>query len=174
MTVDHSDEDMLSEVLRDLRRFVKRLGLPAYKHHLYDDIIQDTLIVVHRKWDNLKQLDTHRRTGWVCNAMFNVTRNTTRAELRRTDAWQRLASIAFEHPEIKEYFDRADDTRIGALSSALNTLNPLDRRLLIDHIWAGHSYTELATANNLTETAVRHRLSRARHNARKSMLHKET
>jgi RNA polymerase sigma factor (sigma-70 family) len=172
MAVDHSDEDILNGILGDLQRFVKRLGLPAHKHHLYDDIIQDTLIVVHRKWDNLKDLNADRRTGWVCIAMFNVTRNTARAELRRTDAWQRLAD-AFEHPEVLEYFDRADGNLTDALSSALNTLNPLDRKLLVDHIWAGHNHTELATANNLTETAVRHRLSRARHAARETALHKE-
>jgi RNA polymerase sigma factor (sigma-70 family) len=175
MAIDHDNEDMLNGVLCDLQRFVRRLGLPVHLHHLYDDIVQETLIIVHQKWVTLTGFDPHVRTGWACNAMFNVTRNTNRAELRQTQAWQRLAHHAFENTEVKEYFDSPENDHIDILNNALNILSPLDRKLLIDHVWAGHSITELAKANNLTETAVRHRLSRARRTARQhGHLTKET
>jgi DNA-directed RNA polymerase specialized sigma24 family protein len=175
MSVNHDNEDLLTSVLHDLQRFVIRLGLPAHQHHLYDDIIQDTMILVHHKWATLSALDPAHRTGWVCNAMFNVTRNTNRAELRQTQAWQRLTNNAFENLEVKEYFDRPNDDHTSVLTNALSVLSVLDRKLLVDRVWAGHSITELATANNLTETAVRHRLSRARRAARlQSLLTDET
>jgi RNA polymerase sigma factor (sigma-70 family) len=174
MTVNNDNEDLLNGVLCDLRRFVNRLGLPVHLNHLKDDIIQDTLILVHRKWETLTGFDPHVRTGWVCNAMFNVTRNTTRAEIRETQAWERLTNIAFENLEVKEYFDRPNDAHIDLLTNALNMLSILDRKLLVDHVWAGHSITELAEAHNLTETAIRQHLSRARQTARqKSRLPKE-
>lgn len=166
MAVNHVNEDLLNSVLCDLRRFVKRLGLPVHLHHLYDDIIQDTMILVHRKWVTLTGLDPAQRTGWVCNAMFNVARNSTRAQLRQTQAWERLTNTAFENAQVKEYFDRPQDDHADVLTIALNALSVLDRKLLIDHVWAGHSITELATTNNLTETAIRHRLTRARQTAR--------
>jgi DNA-directed RNA polymerase specialized sigma24 family protein len=127
MTVEHDNEDLLAGILVDLKRFARRLGLPVHLHHLYDDIIQDTMILVHRKWATLMELDAHLRTGWVCNAMFNVTRNTTRAEVRQTQAWERLTNTAFENAEVKEYFDRADGahTDIPSTSSASSTENSL-------------------------------------------------
>ncbi len=169
MAVNNDKEDLLSNVLADLQRFVKRLGLPVHLHHLYDDIIQDTMILVHRKWETLSGLDAQQRTGWVCNAMFNVTRNTSRAEVRQTQAWERLANTAFENGEVKEYFDRLDDARIDVLSKALDTLSVLDRELLVGHVWAGQSITELAEAHNLTKTAIRQRLTRARNAARRNI-----
>ena len=63
MTIDHVNEDMFNGILCDLQRFVKRLGLPVHLHHLYDDIIQETLILVHCKWETLTGLDPHVRTG---------------------------------------------------------------------------------------------------------------
>jgi DNA-directed RNA polymerase specialized sigma24 family protein len=81
--------------------------------------------------------------------------------------WQRLANTTFANSEVKEYFDRPNDNHSDVLTAALNTLSPLDRQLLVDRVWAGHSISELAAANNLTEVAFRHRLSRARQTARK-------
>jgi DNA-directed RNA polymerase specialized sigma24 family protein len=172
VAVNHDDEDMLNSILSELQRFVRRLGLPVHQHHLYDDIIQETLILVHRKWAALRCLNLHQRTGWACNALFNVTRNTNRAELRQTQAWQRLTKTAFENVEVKEYFDGPQDDHTDILTNALNVLSVLDRKLLVDHVWAGRTITELATSNNLTETAVRHRLTRARQAARRASLSK--
>jgi RNA polymerase sigma factor (sigma-70 family) len=166
MAIDHDNEDILARILVDLRRFVKRLGLPVHLHHLYDDIIQDTLILIHRKWETLTGLDPYARTGWACNAMFNVTRNTTRTELRQTQAWERLTTTAFENTEVKEYFDHPDDDHTDALNNILSALSVTDRKLLVDHVWAGHSITEIAVANGMTEAAVRQRLARARRTAR--------
>jgi DNA-directed RNA polymerase specialized sigma24 family protein len=134
MAVNSSEDDTINKILGDRQRFVKRLGLPADQHHLYDDIIQDTMIVVHGKLASLKDLDPQERTGWVCNAMFNVTRNTRRKELRRTQAWQRLAETAFEIVEVREYFDRSDGNQIDVLLVALKSLNSLDRQLLVNRI----------------------------------------
>ena len=170
MGVNHDNEDILASILKDLQRFVKRLGLPVHQHHLYDDIIQDTMILVHRRWEILTGLDPSARTGWACNAMFNVTRNTTRADLRQTLAWQRLVVASSQNDEVEEYFDRPNEHLTDALTKALSVLSVLDRKLLVDHVWAGHSVTELAATYNLTETAIRHRLTRARHTAAKTAL----
>ncbi len=52
-----ADEALLAMVLDDANQFVRHLRLPAEQHHLYDDIVQDTMIVAHRNLNLLHTLE---------------------------------------------------------------------------------------------------------------------
>lgn len=162
-----ADDSVLDAILDDANHFVQRLRLPPKHHHLYDDIVQDTMIVAHERLDRLCRLDAAGLRGWTISTVFLVARNTQRAELRRTAAWVRLRD-AFQHATVRGYFDQPDDEHADQLYRALAGLSQLDRTLIIGQVWEGRSVAELAAHHGLTLNAVRHRLTRARATARKN------
>lgn len=164
---DVADEALLALMLDDANQFVRYLRLPAAQNHLYDDIVQDTMIVAHRNLPLLRTLEPGPRCGWTRATMFLVARNTQRAELRRTATWQRLRD-AFQRDTVRSHFDQPGDDRSDHLARALAVLSDLERQLLIGQVWAGLTTAELATQHGLTPKAVEHRITRARTTARKS------
>jgi RNA polymerase sigma factor (sigma-70 family) len=164
-----SGPDVLAAVKRDADRFVRRLGLPAEQQHLYDDIVQDTLIVADRKLASLVRFDPPALSSWTYATVFLVTRGSKRAEVRRTAAWARVRD-AFINDEVRAVFDRDGEANADLLAGALSVLTERDRRLLTGQVWDGQSTTELAASTGLSEANVRQRLSRARKLARESGL----
>lgn len=154
-----ADDAVLAQVLDDANHFVRHLRFPADQHHLYDDIVQDTMLIVHARISTLVLLDLGARRSWTRNTMFFVARNTQRAELRRTATWERLRD-AFQHDAIREQFERPDDTLTARFANAFCQLSALEQGLLIGSIWAGHSNAELAEQHQLTAKAVLHRITR--------------
>lgn len=161
-----ADAELLALVLDDANHFVRYLRLPTEQHHLYDDIVQDTMIVAHRNLTMLRTLEPGPRCGWTRATMFLVARNTKRAELRRTATWQRL-SDAFQRDTVRSHFDQPGDDRSDHLAHALAALSELDRQLLVQQVWNGLTTAELATQHGLTPAAVRNRLTRVRSTVRK-------
>ena len=168
-----ADDSVLASVLQEANRFVRRLNLPKHQHHFYDDIVQDTMIVVYRKRAVLETLDAPARISWLHAIMFNTTRNTTREELRRTSTYKRLWEEAFEKPEVKAYLDGQGDSASCVLDRALSALSELDRKLLAGRVLEGQTYDELAKRNSMTVVNVRLRLSRARAAARRAAFEEE-
>lgn len=101
--------------------------------------------------------------------MFFVARNTRRAELRRTAAWERLCD-AFEHDTIREQFDEPDDILTDRFATAFGQLSDLDRQLFIGSVWGGLTFAKLAEQHHLTPNAVHHRITRARKKFRESLV----
>ncbi len=159
------DLSLLEEILSDANRIVRLLRLPSNQHSLYDDVVQDTMIVVLRNIDMLRTFEPDRRRAWVYGTMFLVARNTQRSEFRRTAAWVRLRD-AFHHETVGRYFDQAVDDQAERLLAALQLLDELDRQLLVGRIWAGFSVAELAKQHNLTTRVIYYRTNRARQTAR--------
>jgi RNA polymerase sigma factor (sigma-70 family) len=168
-----TDAEVLACIKRDATGFVRRLGLPSWKHHLYDEIVQDTLMVADRRLTALVSLDPAALRSWTYTTVFLVARNTERAEMRRTAVWKRLRD-AFVNDNVRAVFDQQDDANAELLAGALSVLTEADRQLLIRQIWEGLSTAELAASTGLSEENVRQRLSRARKLARESGLHKES
>jgi len=164
-TVDVADDALLALVLDHANQFVRQLRLPVEQHHLYDDIVQDTMIVAHRNLTMLRTLELGPRCGWIKATMFLVARNTQRAELRRTTTWERLRD-AFHRGSVRRHFDQAGDDRSDHLAHAFVLLNDLDRELLVSQVWNGLTTAELATQHGLTPAAVRNRLTRVRSTVR--------
>lgn len=160
-----TDLDTVRAVLEIARRLVRQLRLPYEHHHLYDDIVQDTMLIALSKLALIERLDPAARIAWVRRTMFFVTRNTQRAELRRTAVWQRFRDVCTD-TSVLLYFDQPSSSTDESLASALETLSELDQRLLIGQVWQGLSARELAARSGLTEKAVYHRLTRARNTLR--------
>ena len=92
----------LDEFLAGVERRAFRMAELALSHREDAmDVVQDTMIIAHDRLAALAVLEPGARRSWTRNAMFFVARNTRRAELRRTAAWERLRD-AFDHDAISE------------------------------------------------------------------------
>lgn len=165
---DAEESALLEAIFREANCLVRGLRLSAKDRHFYDDIVQDTMIVVLRNIDAVIGSSPERRRGWIFATMFLVTRNTQRAEIRRTAMWERLRA-AFRHPTVRNYFDEDGADRVDLLLRALSVLSDLDRELVIGHAWSGYTATELASLYRLTPRAVQQRITRARTKARRQV-----
>ena len=161
--------DTVAELLGIAERLARQLRLPYEHQHLYDDIVQDTMLVVLANLAVVDTLDPGARVGWVRRTMFYVTRNTQRSELRRTAAWHRFRDVCID-TSVAHYFDQHPSSTDESLTAALGLLSELDQRLVVEQVWQGFSARELAARNGLTEKAVRHRLTRARTTLRENLL----
>ena len=158
-------DPVVATLLKFADEMVRRLRLPVEHQHLYDDIVQDTIVVALRKLDVLRPLEPDGQRAWLYTTMFLVARNSRRAEFRRTAAFERIRN-AFHAEDVRSYFDQAPDNRAEHLLIALASLGDLDRALLFEQVWTGYTVKELAIRHGLTPKAVYHRMERARAVAR--------
>lgn len=163
-----SDDVILARALQHANTFVRRLGLPASQHLLYDDIVQEAMVIALRKVRMIGDLEQEDFARWVRSTVFLVARNATRSEFRRTLAWGRLQG-AFKHESMRVNFAVYQDGHTEALASAFAAVAPLDRALLLGKLWDGLTTVELAARHGLTAKAVERRIARARIVVRKKL-----
>ena len=168
ITTPHSSDDLelVESLLREANFLVRRLRLPSNQRHLYDDIVQETMLIALRKIRVLAEFESERRSRWIFATMLLVSRNAKRSEARRNAMCERFRGV-FRHDTTCNYFDRTSDDRFEQLGRALVSLGELDRDLIIGHAWSGFSAAELASQHHMTTKSVQHRISRARATARK-------
>lgn len=100
--------------------------------------------------------------------LYGIAHNVLRTHLRR-----RIDTGAFERHQTVDW-DAVDDrldagARRAELRSALSSLSPSERDLLLLVAWEGLSPSEAGRALGLTPTAARSRLHRARRHAQTSL-----
>jgi RNA polymerase sigma-70 factor (ECF subfamily) len=126
---------------------------------LAEDAVQETYLRAFRKLAGLS--DPAAFPGWLKRVAVNVARN----ERRR----RRLTFVDPDRlPDRREPANDDDPIR-AALAAALVRLDPAERRLLERHYRGGWSTARLADAENVSESALRKRLQRARDRLRKDI-----
>jgi RNA polymerase sigma factor (sigma-70 family) len=167
MSQVQSTDLLLAESMLVAGRFVRRLDVPS---QCRDDILQEAAIVVWKRIDWLSKCDEKHRKSWVRGVVYFTARNHQSAEFRRTSGWRRLRD-SYEHEAIAERiggFGGGVSELAEVLTLVLSALKQQDRDLLLGQVWDGLSTAELGVKFDLSECAVRQRLSRARTLARNS------
>jgi RNA polymerase sigma-70 factor (ECF subfamily) len=152
-------ESLYREVNTRLAAFVR----PQAPRFLVEDIVQDTWMVVWRRWASLP-MKLDQRRAWV----FGVAKKVApRAVLRA------LRQI----PVGVEVFEGLTDTRVDdplsvylsgeAARALLSTLSDGERDAVILHVLFGMTVNEIAEELVCSTTAVTTRLERARRRARR-------
>jgi RNA polymerase sigma-70 factor (ECF subfamily) len=118
-----------------------------------DDLVEETLLVVWRRIDNVPD---DAELPWMIGVARNVLRNARRSQYRRTNFESRLSS-APDDPS-------AEDQVIADASvrDALISLNDDDREVLMLNAWDGLDTHALGVALSITTNAAAVRLTRAR------------
>ena len=153
-------KDILTTVFTSLRKnFLKQAQRILASEEDAEDVVQDAFCKLWRSDYTLK-------TTNEAEALARTTiRNLSLDELRKQEVRPQfsldterdtvLQRSALEEIEIREHFEQVE-TIIEA------ELSPSERRVMHLKEYEGHSFEEIAEMMNLTEAAVRMKLSRAR------------
>lgn len=134
------------------------------------DVVADTFLVAWRRHGEIP--DEPATLPWLYGVARRVLANQRRAHHRRTRLHDRLRT------EFIGFVDDADGTehaeQFRQVASALAALSIDDAELLRLTAWEGLSPTELATTMDLTPSAVRQRLRRARQRLRQQLASRDS
>jgi RNA polymerase sigma-70 factor (ECF subfamily) len=99
--------------LRLVRRWVRRFGVPS---HDIDDVVQEVFLVLHRHWDEMKQIEP------IATWLYGVTRRVC-SNYRRSTARRRV-----------DLLPTCDDRMFCAVPDPHN--RSLDEALAVARAWA--------------------------------------
>jgi RNA polymerase sigma-70 factor (ECF subfamily) len=128
------------------------LQLYAYLGDLGDaqDVVQEAFCRAFARWSSIRRYDDP--VAWVRRVAWNLATSKLR---RRTTA------LRFLMRQREETFEGPDPDRV-ALTRALATLPPEQRRAVVMHYMAQMSVAEIAAYEGVAEGTVKSRLSRGR------------
>ena len=131
--------------------YVRRLLAPLDSAAL-DDVIEETLLVV---WRRLDEVPVGSERAWIIGVARHILQNTKRSWFRRHAAESRVQAPLL--------LASAEDQMVATLSlrEALAQLTDEDRDVLLMKVWDGLSNEEIAVTISLSVGAVAVKLSRA-------------
>jgi RNA polymerase sigma-70 factor (ECF subfamily) len=117
-----------------------------------DDLVEETLLVVWRRLDDVPQ---EAELPWMIGVARNVLRNARRSQYRRSNFEATLPEPA-DDPSAEDYV--IADTSVR---EALTALTDDDREVLMLNAWDGLDTHALGVALSITTNAAAVRLTRA-------------
>jgi len=150
MNADARFRALFNEMYPALRRYAHHRGLSPSDS---DDLVAEVFTVVWRRIDEVPA----DSTPWMFAVARNVLRNTRRSEVRRIRMITRLPRLEPQLPP-----DPTPDHDVDRVRSALASLDPRDRELLMLVAWDELTPGQAATALGWPAGATRVRLHRAR------------
>jgi len=129
-----------------------------------DDVTQDTFTKAYSALGSLTP--SHRVLPWL----YRIATNTALDHLRRRRRfrWIHMTAIADtpDEPQMQDEHGRVPERE--HIQAVLRGLPPENAIALLLHAVEGYSYTEIAEIQNVTMTAVRSRIARARASFRRA------
>jgi RNA polymerase sigma-70 factor (ECF subfamily) len=149
------DEDRFTRLVREhspaIGNYLRRRLYPLTPADL-DDLVEETLLVV---WRRLDDVPTDAELPWMIGVARNVLRNARRSKHRR---------LAFEATLQPPRHDASAEESVIAdttVREALGSLEEDDREFLLLHAWDGLDTHELGKLFAISTNAAAVRLSRA-------------
>lgn len=135
-------------------RLVGALGLFCGDRQIAEDLAQDAIVQLCRKWDEVRDLD--RPDRWLFTVAFNLARSHHRRRGVARAAYRLLGGGWFVESRPTDSLDDGIDLR-----QALDRLHPTDRQIVVMRHHLGFDATEIAAELGMAPGTVRSRLSRA-------------
>ncbi|WP_433496305.1 SigE family RNA polymerase sigma factor [Sphaerimonospora sp. CA-214678] len=148
-------EDEFSRYAREARPALRRAAFRlSADWHEAEDIVQRTLIAIHRHWDMLERRD--RIAGYARTIMIRLIRSD-----RRAHRWSReILHERLPEPEpAPDPYAPVIDRLL--LMNALATLGSRQRAAVVLRFWADRSVAETASAMGSEGSTVRSQTARA-------------
>jgi RNA polymerase sigma factor (sigma-70 family) len=123
------------------------------------DLLAEVFAVVWKRRADVPA-DEPMRTGWIFGVARGVLANHHRSSRRRYALADKLRR------QLASDEGAAPSEHLEAVRSALATLDPADRDLLLLVAWDGLTAVEIAAMHDLAPATVRQRISRARRRLR--------
>jgi RNA polymerase sigma-70 factor, ECF subfamily len=146
-------EELVAAHSAAIANYLRRRLYPLSSEDL-DDLVEETLVVLWRRVDDVPTGDAER--PWVIGVARHVLHNAHRAHRRRQRHEARLRPVA---PS-----SSAEDEAVADLAGrdALEAMGEADRDLLRLHFWDGIDVHGLAVVLGVSSNAAGTRLSRAK------------
>ncbi|MDD9347996.1 RNA polymerase sigma factor [Mumia sp.] len=128
------------------------------------DLVAETFLVAWRRWDAIPSGDESRL--WLYGVARHVRSNAERSGRRRERLGERLRQQLSETSDAHPSDDVAEHS---AVRTALQRLGAADRELLMLSAWEELEPREIARVLEISPSAVRTRLSRARRRLRDAL-----
>lgn len=146
---------LYDDVHGDLLRFVRRRVDPTHA----EDVVSEVMLVAWRRLDDVPS-DLSSARAWLFGVARHTLLNTGRRERKQETLPVRLADAA---PALTDGGHSADlvATRID-IATAWRALNPVHQEALALAVFDGLNASEAAVVLDISPTAFRLRLSRAR------------
>jgi len=146
---DGAFEAYFAERVAGLRRFAYLL---TGNWHDAEDVVQTAFVRLYSVWHRV-QRDT--ADAYVRQVVVNVFLSTKRGQRNR----ERPVAVVPDRPVAGDGTASADDRL--AVGTALGTLTPSQRAVVVLRFWEGLSVAETATALGVSEGTVKSQLHRA-------------
>ena len=150
--------DALPHHLAALRRLARQTLAARYAYVDPDDVVQDVIVRVVRRWPMLRFADERALAGYLHRAVVNRARDAQRQAPRWVDA--ELDGMHSPRPSALDAMMSAECHRRCAL--ALRQLRAGDQRVVLGRVVQSMSYQELAVrTGHSTADAARKATGRA-------------
>lgn len=162
-TIDASFSEMVADQHRQLRGFVRALGVDP---EWVDDLAQETFLVAWRERDSF---DRQRDVGkWLRGIARNLVRNELRKESRRQRILHEgLSELLAKTPEATAGNEAWEQCQVPALRDCVEQLAPKSRQIVIGRYSDGWKAPDLADHLGMTAASVRQALMRIRSQLKK-------
>lgn len=155
--------------------FARRLVPPSLRHRFREsDLVQDTLMIAHKKRDELAHLDPTARGRVLVGILRNVARDRVRAahrhqrDARREERQCRFTEevgVGIERALTDPGPDPASEAarleQLRAVAAAVAGLRDDQREAFELHFFDGLSHAQVAARTGLTDGQVKHALRAA-------------
>lgn len=138
-----------------------------------EDVLQDSYIKAWKKFD---EYDSSKKfVNWMTTIVRNTAIDSSRAKNRKLNAFSidttavvNNKSVSFAIPDAsQDLFKNYEQNDLAInIENAINSL-PKDLKAVMIPLSSGHSYVEIATMTNISVSAVRARVHRAKQILRK-------
>jgi len=129
------------------------------------EVAATVFVAAHDNFDLVGELPEGRARGWLLRVAAHKTADAFRSERRQTTLTERAASQPAEaqsNPEDKTIATAEQSRIVGQVRDVLANLGRKDRAVLELHVFYRMGGNELADELNISPTAARIRLMRAR------------
>ncbi|MGL4941693.1 MAG: RNA polymerase sigma factor [Thermoguttaceae bacterium] len=157
------DAEAFGTIVRQYQSLVSGVLFSATgDFHQSEDLTQETFLIAWRKLDELRNHESI--AAWLCTIARNLVNHAHRKPtiLAQPTSEQNTESQSFLSPEASPDTEILRREQSDLVWAAIGDLDEKYRETLVLYYRTGQSVREIATAQHLTEEAVRQRLARAR------------
>lgn len=161
----NSDDSKLLEELysSEYQTLINYAGYILYNSDYVEDVVQETFAIAVQKIADLQS--SNNQVGWLYRTLQNVVRNKNRDLQKPNKIISKITQSMFDQifPTTAEF-----ESNILFYESYKHHLSEIDWTLLCERYCDGYQYEELSKRHNLSVSACKMRILRA-----KSVLRKE-
>lgn len=164
--INSADRKLLEEIYKsEYQNLINYAGYILYNSECVEDAVQETFTIAVYKITDLRS--SNNQVGWLYRTLQNVVRNKNRELQKPNRLLKKMTQSLFEQgSEMVAPFE----TQLLFCESYKHCISEIDWTLLCERYCDGYQYDELSKRHNLSVSACKMRILRAKSILRKEIL----